>query len=139
MALCLHVAAICSDYREAEAERCEQRLSPMAQYRATWRLENLLMVYCRIAALPKRHPDALHDEIMNFAALFEGGFAQRFINRLGQVDARMHASGPGRLLGRLLRGLSPRRGVAAFGKSSRPHGLPSPFAGYPSNNGAVTR
>jgi hypothetical protein len=27
---------------------------------------------------------------MNFAALFEGGLTQRFINRLGQVDARMH-------------------------------------------------
>src|SRR5215475_2369357 len=85
----------------------------MAQYRATWRLENLLMVYCRIAALPKRHPDALHDEIMNFAALFEGGFTQRFINRLGQVDARMHDIRPWPSFGRLLRRLSgTRRGVS---------------------------
>jgi hypothetical protein len=122
----LHVAAICSDYREAEAERCEQRLSPMAQYRATWRLENLLMVHCRIAALPKRHPDALHDEIMNFAALFEGGFTQRFINRLGQVDARMHDIRP---WPSFLRRLSTRRGVAALGQSLRSHGLPSPSRG----------
>src|SRR5262249_2917585 len=97
----------------------------MAQYRATWRLENLLMVYCRIAALPKRHPDALHDEIMNFAALFEGGFTQRFINRLGQVDARMHDIRPWPSFGRLLRRLSTRRGVAALGQSLRSHGLPS--------------
>src|SRR5215472_15262022 len=118
----MHVAAVCSDYREAEAERCEQRLSPMAQYRATWRLENLLMVYCRIAALPKRHPDALHDEIMNFAALFEGGFTQRFINRLGQVDARMHDIRPWPSFGRLLRWLSgTRRGcVCAWPKSALP-------------------
>src|SRR5262249_58827729 len=98
----------------------------MAQYRATWRLENLLMIHCRIAALSKGHSDALHDEIMNFAALFEGGFTQRFINRLGQVDARMHDIRPWPSFGRLLRRLS----WAALGQSLRSRGLPSPFAGH---------
>jgi hypothetical protein len=39
---------------------------------------------------------------MNFAALFEGGFTQRFINRLGQVDARMNDIRPWPSFGRLL-------------------------------------
>src|SRR5262245_65489497 len=101
----------------------------MAQYRATWRLENLLMVYCRIAALPKRHPDALHDEVMNFAALFQGGFTQRFINRLGQVDARMHDIRPWPSFGRLLRRLSTRRGWLRLVKVCAPTGFPAPSRG----------
>src|SRR5262245_15563827 len=108
-------------------------------YRPWRNTEDLLMVYCRIAALPTRYPDALHDDVMNFAALFEVGFKQRCINRLGQVDARMHDIRPWPSFGRLLRRLSTRRGVAALGQSLRSHGLPSPFAGYPSNNRAVTR
>jgi hypothetical protein len=42
-----------------------------------------------IAALSERKIDPLHDEIMDFAALFEGGLPQRFIDRFGQVQARM--------------------------------------------------
>ena len=85
------------------------------------------MVHCRIAALPKRHPDALHDEIMNFAALFEGGFTQRFINRLGQVDAKCTISGRGRRSGGFLGGL-----VALWlrlAKVCAPTGFPAPSRG----------
>jgi hypothetical protein len=42
-----------------------------------------------ITALPERKIDSLHDEIMDFAALFEGGLSQRFVDRFGQVQARM--------------------------------------------------
>lgn len=42
-----------------------------------------------ITALPERKIDSLHDEIMDFAALFEGGLSQRFVDRFGQVQTRM--------------------------------------------------
>ena len=42
-----------------------------------------------ITALPERKIDPLHDEIMDFAALFESGLSQRFVDRFGQVQARM--------------------------------------------------
>jgi hypothetical protein len=42
-----------------------------------------------ITALPKRKIDPLHDEIMDFAALFEGGLSQRFVDGFGQVQTRM--------------------------------------------------
>jgi hypothetical protein len=42
-----------------------------------------------ITALPERKIDPLHDEVMDFAALFEGGLSQRFVDRFGQVQARM--------------------------------------------------
>jgi hypothetical protein len=42
-----------------------------------------------ITALPEREIDPLHDEVMDFAALFEGGLSQRFVDRFGQVKARM--------------------------------------------------
>ena len=47
-----------------------------------------------ITALPERKIDPLHDEIMDFAALFEGGLSQRFVDRFGQVQARMDDIGP---------------------------------------------
>jgi len=40
-----------------------------------------------IAALSERKVNPLHDEIMDFAALFEGGLSQRFVDRFGQVQA----------------------------------------------------
>jgi hypothetical protein len=42
-----------------------------------------------ITALPERKIDPLHDEIMDFATFFEGGLSQRFVDRFGQVQARM--------------------------------------------------
>ena len=42
-----------------------------------------------ITALPERKIDPLHDEIMDFASLFEGSLSQRFVDRFGQVQARM--------------------------------------------------
>jgi hypothetical protein len=42
-----------------------------------------------ITALPERKVDPLHDEIMDFAALFEGGLSQRFVDGFGQVQTRM--------------------------------------------------
>ena len=47
-----------------------------------------------ITALPERKIDPLHDEIMDFAALFEGSLSQRFLDRFGQVQARMDDIGP---------------------------------------------
>src|SRR2546425_9242096 len=44
-----------------------------------------------IAALSERKTDPFHDEIMDFAALLEGDLAKRFIDRFGQVKARMDA------------------------------------------------
>jgi hypothetical protein len=42
-----------------------------------------------ITTLPERKIDPLHDEVMDFAALFEGGLSQGFVDRFGQVQARM--------------------------------------------------
>ena len=43
----------------------------------------------RITAFFERCIDPLHDYVMNFAALLEGGLAQRFVDRFWQVEARM--------------------------------------------------
>jgi hypothetical protein len=69
-----------------------------------------------VAALPERKIDPLHHEIMDFAALLEGGLAQRLIYSFGQIEARMDHIGPGpaprglpgRFCGRLQEGDSER-------------------------------
>jgi hypothetical protein len=40
----------------------------------------------RVSALAERHIDALHDDVMDFAALFEGGFAQGVMSGAGLMD-----------------------------------------------------
>ena len=49
-----------------------------------------------ITALPERKIDPLHDEIMDFAALFEGGLSQRFVDRFGRVRLEWTTSDRGR-------------------------------------------
>jgi hypothetical protein len=44
-----------------------------------------------ISALFKYRVDPLHDEVVDFAPLMEGGLAQRFVHRFGQVKAGMDA------------------------------------------------
>ena len=58
-------------------------------------LRSLQLLHRRIAALPKRELDPLQDDIMDFAALFEGDLAQRLIDGLRQVKARMDDIRPG--------------------------------------------
>src|ERR1700730_3909914 len=79
------------------------------------------------AALPERKIDPLHHEIMDFAALLEGGLAQRLIYSFGQIEARMDHIGPGpaprglpgRFCGRLGE-------FAALGHARLMYGLPRP-------------
>jgi hypothetical protein len=50
---------------------------------------SLEIVNRRVAALSKRRTDTLHDDVMDFATLPEGGFAQSLMNRFWQVEAGM--------------------------------------------------
>src|SRR5260370_42507717 len=43
-----------------------------------------------ITALSERKIDPLHDEIMDFASLFESDLAQSFVDRFEQVQASMY-------------------------------------------------
>jgi hypothetical protein len=57
-----------------------------------WSASSLLARYevinCGISALAQCTTDPFRDEIMDFAALLEGGLAQRFVHRFGQVKLK---------------------------------------------------
>jgi hypothetical protein len=54
----------------------------------------LQLIYRRIAAFLERHSDALNDNIMDFASFIKGDPAQRLVNGITQIDARMNDTRP---------------------------------------------